>query len=66
MDKHWSFNRNPHIRSNKFWNEDHDKRQTRTLYNDQSINPRKRYNNYEHICTQNKSTSISKANASKY
>ena len=42
------------------------KRQRRTLYNDQRINPRRRYNNYKYIWTQHRSTSIHKANANKY
>ena len=33
---------------------------------DQRINPRRRYNNYQYICTQHRSTSICKANANKY
>ena len=41
-----------------------EKRQRRTLHNDQRINPRGRYNNYK--CTQHRSTSIPKANASRY
>ena len=28
------------------------KRRRRTLYNDQRINPRRRYNNFQYICTQ--------------
>ena len=32
------------------------KRQRRTLHNDQRINPRSRYNNYKYICTQHGST----------
>ena len=35
--------------------------ETRTLHNDQGINPRRRYNNYKYICTQHRSTSIHKA-----
>ena len=31
----------------------------------QRINPRRRYNNYKYICTQHRSTAISKANANK-
>ena len=30
------------------------------------INPRRRYNNYNYICTQHRSTAICKANANKY
>src|SRR5574340_520628 len=29
--------------------------------NDQTINPRRRYNNYKYICTQHRSTSVLKA-----
>src|SRR5574337_633719 len=43
-----------------------EKRQTRSLYNDQRINPRRRYNNYKYICTQHRSTMICKTNANKY
>ena len=42
------------------------KRQRRSLHNDQRINPRRRYNNYKHICTQHRSTTICKTNANKY
>ena len=34
--------------------------------NDQRINRRRRYNNYNRICTQHRSTAICKANANKY
>ena len=44
----------------------HYKRQGRTLHNDQGINPRRRYNNYNYICTQHRSTAICKVNANKY
>jgi len=37
-----------------------------TLHNDQRINPIRRYNNYKHICTQHRSTSICNINANKY
>ena len=37
-----------------------------TLHNDQRINPRRRYNYYEYICPQHRSTAICKANANKY
>ena len=40
-----------------------EKRQRRTLQNDQRMNPRRRYNNYKYICTQHRSTAILKANA---
>ena len=43
-----------------------EKRQRRTLHNDQRINPRRRYNNYKYICTQHRSTAICKTNANKY
>ena len=52
---------NTHIKSNRLWNKGCEKRQRRTLYNDQRINPRRRYNNY--ICMQHRSTTICKANA---
>ena len=42
-----------------------EKRQRRTLHNDQRINLR-RYNNYKYICIQHRSTAICKANANKY
>ena len=42
------------------------KREGRTLHNDQGINPRRRYNNYKYLCTQQRSTSIYKANANKH
>ena len=41
------------------------KRQRWTLHKDQRINPRRRYNNYKYICTQHRSTAISKANTNK-
>ena len=40
--------------------------QRRILHNDQRISPRRRYNNYKHICTQHRNTSIHKTNANKY
>ena len=43
-----------------------EKRQRRTLHNDQRINPRRRHNNYKYIFTQHRSTAIYKANANKY
>ena len=42
------------------------KRQRRTLYNDQRINPRRRYNNYKYIWTQCRSTSACKANTNNH
>ena len=45
---------------------DSEKRQRRTLHNDQRINPRRRYNNYKYICTQQRRTAICKTNANKY
>ena len=42
-----------------------EKRQ-RTLHNDQRINPRRIYNNYQYICIQHRSTTICKTNANKY
>ena len=50
----------------KLQNKGCEKRQRRTLHNDQRINPRRRYNNYKYICTQHRSTTICKANANKY
>ena len=41
-----------------------EKRQKRTLHNDQKMNPIRRYNNY--VCTQHGSTAICKTNANKY
>ena len=38
----------------------------RTLHNDQRINPRRRYNNYKYVRTQNRNISIHKVNANKY
>ena len=43
-----------------------EERHTRTLHNDQRINPGRRYNNYKYICTQHRSTAICKTHASKY
>ena len=43
-----------------------EKRQRRSLHNDQRINPRRRYNNYKYICIQHGSTSVCKTNANKY
>ena len=43
-----------------------EKRQRRTLHNDQRINPTRRYNNYKYICTQHRSTALCKTNANKY
>ena len=37
-----------------------------TPHNDQGINPRIKYNNYEYVCTQHRSTSMHKANANSY
>ena len=41
-------------------------RQRKTLHNDQGINPRRSYNNCNYICTQNKGTSIYKANTNSH
>ena len=38
------------------------KRDKEGHYNDQRMNPRRRYNNYKYICTQHRSTTICKAN----
>ena len=48
-----------------FKNKGCEKRQRWSLHNDQSINPRRRYNDYKYICTQHKSTTICKTNANK-
>ena len=39
--------------------------QRRILHNDQRISPRRRYNNYKHICTQHRNTTICKTNANR-
>ena len=49
--------------SNKIDFKDFNKRQERTLPNDQGINTRRRHSNYKYICTQHRSTSTYKANA---
>jgi len=41
------------------------KREGRSLYNDQGINPRGRHNNCKYLCTQHRSTSIYKTNTDK-
>ena len=41
-------------------------KETRTLHNNQRINPRRRYNNYKYICTQHRSTTICKTNTNNY
>ena len=43
-----------------------EKRQRKTLHNDQRINPRRRCNNYKYICSQHRSTAICKENANEY
>ena len=45
---------------------DSSKRQGMTLYYDQGINSRRRYNKYKYICTQHKNITICKTNANKY
>ena len=57
---------NTHIKENRLWNKDCEKKQRRTLCNDQRVNPRRRYNDYKDIGTQHRSTSIRKTNAKKY
>ena len=37
-----------------------------SLHNDQGINPRRRYNNCKYLCTQQRSTSIHKANTNSH
>ena len=49
--------------SDKIENKGCEKRQRRTLHNDQRINPIRRHNNYKYICTKHRSTAIRKANA---
>ena len=39
---------NTYVRKIRFWNKDNDKRQRRTLHNDQRINPRRTNNNYKY------------------
>ena len=41
-------------------------REGRTLHNDKGINPRRRYNNYKHIGTQQRSILIHKTNANSH
>ena len=41
-------------------------KETKILHNYQGINPRRRYNNCEYLCTQHRSTSIHKANANSH
>ena len=59
-----SWSSSTHIRQNRFQNKECYKRQRRILYNDQKINPRRRYNNciYVYVCMQHRNTSVSKAN----
>ena len=56
-----------HIRQNRLWNKGCEKRQRRTLHNDQYIviNP-ERLNNYEYIHAPNTGASIHKANGNNY
>ena len=49
--------------SDKIENKGCERRQRRTLHNDQRINPIRRHNNYKYICTKHRSTAICKANA---
>ena len=58
MDSKESWSSNSHIRENRLKNKECYKRQRKTLHSDQGINPRRRYNNYNYICTQHRSTSI--------
>ena len=44
---------NTHIRQNRLSNKGCEKRQRRTLHNDQRINPRRRYNNHKYIYAPN-------------
>ena len=52
--------------SDKIDFKDYYKKQRRTLYNDQGINPRRRFNNCRYLYTQHRSTSINKANANSH
>ena len=49
-----------------FKNKGCEKRQRRTLHNDQRTNPRRRFNYYKYICTQYRSNAICKENTSEY
>ena len=51
--------------SDKIDFKDYYKRQRRTLYNEQGIDPR-RYNNCKYLCTQQRSSSIHKANTNSH
>ena len=42
------------------------KRDKERQHNEQSIHPRRRYNNSKYVCTQHRSTTICKTNANKY
>ena len=42
------------------------KRKRKTLYNNQGINPRRRYDNCKCICTQHRNISIYKANVNRH
>ena len=55
-----SRNSNTHSDKIDFENKGYEKRQRRTLHNDQRINPRRRYNNYKYISIQHRSTTICK------
>ena len=60
---------NTHIRWNRLWNKGCEKRQWRTLHNDQRINLKRRYNNYYTTTIYMKptyNTAVCKANANKY
>ena len=52
--------------SDKIDFKDYYKRQRRTLYNDQGIDLRRKYNNCKYLCTQHRSTSIYKADTNSH
>ena len=56
---------NTHIRQNRLWNKDSDKRQ-RGHYIMIKWSIQEDINNYKYICTQHRNTSICKTNAKKY
>ena len=63
-----SWSSSTYIRQNRFQNKECYKRQRRILYNDQKINPRRRYNNciYVYVCIQCRNTSIYIANTNSH
>ena len=63
-----SWSSSTYIRQNRFQNKECYKRQRRILYNDQKINPRRRYNNciYVYMCIQRRNISIYMANTTSH